>query len=555
MPAFFRYSYRVLSWLVLLAILVIGVPIFICMPLWVDTTYHDISARNILWGGVHYRDVFETNLPGMVWLHAIIRPIVGWSSEAIRCVDLIVVSSSVLLLGYWLRRIGATRTALTWFFAACAMFYLFETEFIHCQRDSWMLLPTILAMQLRGRQLFHAATASRRSTFARAMLEGMAWGSAIWIKPHCVVPAALTWLISLRRMIGTAGQRVIIDFLGLLTGGMLNPEYYKWTVEEMDMRVAMVTMYFAPWSLIHFMAVPVAFLALIRMRVWRLGPIAWMKPARLDQGLLAALYLGWVLEAVFLQKVFHYSQAPVIVLAIALLAAHRVPVGPILISWCLVSASLIHFRDENATLNRWLASFKRELPFTFQQVVPWHRLINDYTLWSSSWKQCVMQGSSPELKDRLSFYANIHCAPNWTELEQVKKYLETLNLKDGELVCWDDTTHPLYLDLKLKPSFRFMHVNTSLEFRSKRPRMREELIATGHKYVVSDVNVSQYIYYGYSMETPPGRPLDLPVETPCFIRDVYPWNQPVIFKYGRYWVHRIENPITEIRIPYPRYFN
>ena len=93
-----RISFRLISeiaaWLFLAAILAIGVPLFICMPLWVDTTMHDLSARNLLRGGMHYRDIFETNLPGMVWISALIRPLIGWSSEAIRAVDLVVVGWS-----------------------------------------------------------------------------------------------------------------------------------------------------------------------------------------------------------------------------------------------------------------------------------------------------------------------------------------------------------------------------------------------------------------------------------------------------------------------------
>src|SRR5262245_26556863 len=82
----------------LAAVLLVGVPIFLRMPVWVDVTYHDLSAWNILHGGVHYRDVFETNLPGMVWLHCLMRPVVGWSHEAIRLVDIVVISSVLLIL-------------------------------------------------------------------------------------------------------------------------------------------------------------------------------------------------------------------------------------------------------------------------------------------------------------------------------------------------------------------------------------------------------------------------------------------------------------------------
>jgi hypothetical protein len=175
--------------------------------------------------------------------------------------------------------------------------------------------------------------------------------------------------------------------------------------------------------------------------------------------------------------------------------------------------------------------------------------------WQPLWLECVTEGSSPQLKDKLSFYQGIHCQPTWAELDEVRLFLETLKLKDGELVCWDDSTHPLYLHLGIKPGIRFMHVNTSLEFRSKRPVIRDELIASGHKYVVSDTAVTRFLYSGYSLETDEDRPLDLPTDFPCFCQGVYPWNQPIIKKIGRYFVHRIENPIDDIRVPYPVRFD
>ena len=38
-----------------------------------DLTLYDMAARSIMAGGVHYRDVFDTNLPGFVWLLVIVR--------------------------------------------------------------------------------------------------------------------------------------------------------------------------------------------------------------------------------------------------------------------------------------------------------------------------------------------------------------------------------------------------------------------------------------------------------------------------------------------------
>jgi hypothetical protein len=558
------------AWTFLAGILIVGLPLFVCMPLWVDTTYHDLSARNILRGGVHYRDIFETNLPGMVWLTALVRALVGWSSEAIRIADLVVVGGTIVLLGLFVRKRGVSRSGMVWYVAAASFFYVYETEFIHCQRDSWMLLPTVAALCLRRKQLVKT-DAKPRMTYGRAVLEGALWGCAVWIKPHCVVPALFVWVTSLGRLRG-APRVALADFLGLLTGGALvggagsawllatgtwpwmwdvlldwNREYYNWSLAEMDFRASMVIMYFAPWSLAHLAAIPLAVVALVRARVWRIGVVDGVTPERVGRALLAALYLGWLAEATFLQKTFHYSQAPVLLLALALLASYRWPSSQVLIAWCLIGGALHHYREKSPTLDKWLGAFRAERKFTYQQVVPWNKLINGE--WREVWWRCVREGSSPEIKEHLSFYRYNHCAPTWTELDEVRKFLQTLDLKDGDLVCWDDSPHPLYLDLDLRPSFRFLHVNTALDsFISKRPRIRDELMASGHKYVVSDLAVLSFLY---EFPCPAGHDLELPEQFPCFCRDVYPWNQPIIFRTGRYCVHKVEKPITDIRIPHP----
>src|SRR5205809_7999245 len=82
-----------LAWLTLAVLLAVCLPLFLCMPPETDITFYDLSARNILRGGVHYRDAFDTNLPGMVWLHAVVRATLGWSSESLRAVDFAVVAA------------------------------------------------------------------------------------------------------------------------------------------------------------------------------------------------------------------------------------------------------------------------------------------------------------------------------------------------------------------------------------------------------------------------------------------------------------------------------
>ncbi|HEY1190874.1 MAG TPA: hypothetical protein VGE74_24800, partial [Gemmata sp.] len=57
-----------LGWALAAAVLVAAVPLFLAMPPWCDVTLYQMAARNVLQGGVHYRDIFDTNLPGFVWL-------------------------------------------------------------------------------------------------------------------------------------------------------------------------------------------------------------------------------------------------------------------------------------------------------------------------------------------------------------------------------------------------------------------------------------------------------------------------------------------------------
>lgn len=58
-----------MAWFTLAVLLNIGLPLFLSMPIWCDVTHFDICARHLLRGGVYYRDIFDTNLPKMLWFH------------------------------------------------------------------------------------------------------------------------------------------------------------------------------------------------------------------------------------------------------------------------------------------------------------------------------------------------------------------------------------------------------------------------------------------------------------------------------------------------------
>ncbi len=346
-------------------------PLFLCMPPWNDVTLHDMVARTILRGGVHYRDLFDTNLPGIDWCMAAIRRLFGWSYEALRAADLVVIGLTVAALAGWVRRCGAPGCAAAWFVAAAALFYPFLSEFSHVQRDPWTLLPAVVAARLRLIRVSRAPNAAPPAPAGRgwrvgdSALEGFVWGLAVWVKPHVVVPAFAVWAVSAVLLLRSEPpRRVLADLVGLLTGGLTagvpgvlwlvgtgawphfldvflnwNPDYLA-DAAPLGLRFNTVFNCFRPWSNVQFVALPLALLALWEARVWsrRAG-----EPGRVPVGdrlytpaacgrevaaraLLAACYLGWVAQVVLIQKPFDYVHVPVTFLGMALLAGQR---------WCI----------------------------------------------------------------------------------------------------------------------------------------------------------------------------------------------------------------------------
>ncbi len=534
---------------VLFALLLLAGPLFVRQPVWVDVTYHDVSAWNVLHGGTHYRDVFETNLPGMVWVHAVLRPLIGWGQEAIRLADLAVLAAIIFLLTRFARELGATVSQRLWLAVAVALFYLFETEFIHVQRDGWMLLPATLAAWLRCRQL-------KSPSLVAAVLEGLCWGAAVWVKPHVLVPALLVWLVSWNFV---PRRAMLLATVGLIVGGLLagaagsawlvstgtwgpmwdvllnwNGEYYQWTVAGVLLKIRLVVTYFPPFSLLHFVAVPLAVIGLFRRR-----------PDLAARGVLCALYLGWLAQAAVIQKEFDYAHSPPTILGLAVLACHWLPVGPVFLAWCLLGSAVTHYAGEQPLLQR----FKEAKPFTHRLAVPEHPVLDParLALWGRAWAD-----DSMDLKDKLTYYHNIHCAPDWADLKRAEEFLRSKKVGDRDVICWHDATHPLYVWLDIRPGLRYPHVMTAMKFRSKLPVIRAEAFASPAKYAVADVVPCGYLIPGRFPPPPPPGPIDrLPDYFPEWGATTYPWNQRPVYRAGRYFVFEITAPRGEIDFPLP----
>jgi hypothetical protein len=154
------------------------------------------------------------------------------------------------------------------------------------------------------------------------------------------------------------------------------------------------------------------------------------------------------------------------------------------------------------------------------------------------------------LRNRLGLYIHCHCATNWEDLVQVADYLRQVHppLQDGELNCWHDGTHPLYLLLNLEPATRYLHYGTALSIRERVAEIAEAVASSRQRYVVSDLFPVLPDMFTDQFPVADGQALCLPPDFPAPYRQLFPWNQPLVFRCGRYCVHKVEGPLGVIDI-------
>lgn len=519
--------------LLLAGVLLLAVPLVLCMPVWADVYLYDLAARNVLQGGVAYRDIFDTNFPGMVWLHVFVRSIFGWSSEALRAVDLLVVGASLMLMVAWPVRLSSRGRVLL---VACGFAVYFVTgESCHVQRDVWMLLPALSALRLRQMQVdrLRAGQIKKATIFRWALGEGIVWGLAFWIKPFVAIPALACWVVGwllARRQVRDARPPFFHDLLGLFVGGSMvivlgvlwllatgawssmlevftqwNPEYLTRT-PEWGPRLLFPLIAFLPWGFVHLLAVP---LAVVRLN----------RDVRSGQSfsLFAAFYLAWLAQSFLIQKGLTYMLVPPLLLAVVLvgdgIGRLRRPEPVWAVFLLLVGLGMARepfFRPERLAL----------------------------------WNRCWREGSSPDLRDRLGLMPNDN-NPDWTDLARVAEFLRGLDLHDGELTCYHNSPLSLYLDLNLRPSTRYLHFNTMLmAFPRHQEDVRAALAASPQRYVVSDLRGLGLTREQAAVTT--DDPLALPPTVPRPNRRCFPWNEPIVFRAGRYLVQRVTGPVQPL---------
>lgn len=525
--------------------LIANIPLFVCMPLTDDAVLYDLQARNVLDGGILYRDFFEPNLPGIVWMHIAFRSAFGFSSEAIRLVDITIFAGIVTLLWRILRQCGQSLSIALGTSFLLVWFYVGLSEWCHCQRDMWLLLPALGALTLRLQQTARLASVETtpRQLFVRAIPEGCLWAAAFWIKPHIAIPGLACLIAS--AIVSTHWRRVLVDWSGVLLGGIAigaigigwlwqsgawpyfldtlvewNPRYVSAGKEHWTkLRFLAMSFRMFPWILLHFAALPIAIWLLVRIR--KPGDADTNQTSNRARALLAAFYLGSLCHAFLLQHLFDYVHAPIVLLAIAVLAAALPP--------------LIPSRKARYALTGFLF-----LAVIFSPPISGKRL--------ATWNQCFAEGSSPAVRDKLK-HSSLY---DFSAMHEVSKFLSKQDLRDGSVVCFNNGIVSLYGDLNTRPGTRYIFLESiSIYFPDRHEEFIRSLNQSNHQYAVTNLiasGMSTHDAYAVDKADPNAPPPAFPQNS----RGIYPWSHPVVFRAGPYLVHQIERPLGHISVAIPR---
>ncbi len=521
-------------WGIVLVLLGINVPVFLCLHLTLDTVIYDLQARCALEGGVLYQDIVEPNLPGVVWVHMFVRSIFGWSDVVLRLFDLAVVTGIIAVLSRLILRrdksLFSRQSALLTL--SVFAFYLGLLEWCHCQRDLWMLLPCLLAVQCRISRLEkREEDLSSKQVAASAFLEGVYWSIAFWIKPHIAVPALCVILMS--AWLTKNRIRIAIEISGVLAGGILmgilgslwliqtgawdafwvmqlewNPEYVstgrsRLTAERM---VGLWNVFF-PWSWAHVVALIVS----ARTIQTNIIEKSQRQPRLL---LLIALYIGWLVQVFVLQYPFMYVHVPALVLALAISFSVRIPSQFQSIAWKGFAVACL-------------------------LVVLTSPILSPVRL--SSWWDCVSSGPSMKLRKKIQ----VDPQPSWEHLEPVIAYLKEQGVQDGEVTVYTNHLVQIYPELEIRPSTRYVFLDTLARlFKSRTDEISLALEQCQHRFAVSSLTDAGMTEE--ELQSPNNPETQLPEAFPEDGFEIFPFSQPVVFRSGPYVVHRVTQPIGKL---------
>lgn len=203
---------------VLLIMLAAAFPM-LTYPLGRDQGMYANIGHTILAGGVPYVDMWDVKPPPIYYLYAAAIALFGWTTEALRALDLIFMPLAALALYALGRTLSGARAGL--FAVALLMaFYFTETFASLTQSDSLVLLPLTLAALSADR----AARAQRATPRALLLagLTGLLCGLIVWFKQYYLffVLALIAHHMLTRRALPVKEAAAFVGG-GLLSGGGL----------------------------------------------------------------------------------------------------------------------------------------------------------------------------------------------------------------------------------------------------------------------------------------------------------------------------------------------
>lgn len=524
-----RTSFRdlLLPGLFTAAVLCALAPLYLRLPITNDAVLYDLEARWMHAGLFPYREIVEPNFPGVLLIHRCVRSICGESNLALRLADLCLVTLIIALGGKLIAQASQNLRVAIWGIGMSFFFYLSQSEWCHCQRDVWLLFPTLLALDCRRFQVKTRSESTVHGVLGLGFVEGILWGCGIWLKPHLLVVCVVAWGLSLG--MPAPIKRKAADACGLLLGGLLaggvgigwlahleilesffvslqkwNPGYLRarfdhWTF----LRYAGMSLRFAPWILFHITALPLACFTMLRF-IWILKDRTAAEFARV---LLSAVYLVWMLQAHFLQHLFDYVHVPSVFLAIFLTVAHaptyRVLRSPVLLGLIL-------------SLACWTSPLART---------------NKMKLWTAA----VRSELTAAQTDQLAHFDN----PNWEDLEKVEQYLAHQDVNGKDVLMYNSDVVTLYWNLNLQSPTPYVYMYELLNyFPERQVEFQNSMTSGSQKFIVTDL-VSCGMSIPLAEEVDAQGPLAPPPVYRRYNLKSYPWTEPVVFRSGRYLVHKV----------------
>jgi hypothetical protein len=330
---------------------------------------------------------------------------------------------------------------------------------------------------------------------------------------------------------------------------------------ELPERAELQLTYFPPWSYLHLLGLPVAALGVLDARPWAAraagpGPVGrrlpgWLWDAGADDAArsarlaVGALYLGWVAQAFFAQRGFHYVHVPEALMLLFVLATQRWAAGFAGVAWLAVTGlAVLAGAAGPANVTGVGPSRGPEWAVLHPALDPGRA-----ARWDDCWRTDL---PPPEYRRRMNavgLVRDFHSANDWVQLGEAADWLRARGVRDGELLCWDDAPHALYLEVSVRPALRFQHVGQMAGISpSHEARVRAELCAVPRpRWVVADLLRLEKVDEAFAGRLADAGPDLLPTRLPDWARRDFPYDQPAVFRTGggrgRYVILELRRPL------------